>query len=60
MTSLMKNKNVELQGEVRKNLQDFLQKGVHQVAAGYVIYGTSTMLVYTTGHGVNGFTLNLF
>ena len=37
---------------------DFLQKGVHQVAAGYVIYGTSTMLVYTTGYGVNGFTLN--
>ena len=40
------------------NLEDFLQKGVHQVAAGYVIYGTSTMLVYNTGHGVNGFTLN--
>ena len=40
------------------NLEDFLQKGVNQVAAGYVIYGTSTMLVYTTGHGVNGFTLN--
>ena len=39
-------------------LEDFLQPGVHQVAAGYVIYGTSTMLVYTTGHGVNGFTLN--
>ena len=39
-------------------LDDFLQKGIHQVAAGYVIYGTSTMLVYTTGHGVNGFTLN--
>ena len=38
--------------------EDFLQKGVNQVAAGYVIYGTSTMLVYTTGHGVNGFTLN--
>lgn len=38
--------------------EDFLQKGKHQVAAGYVIYGTSTMLVYTTGHGVNGFTLN--
>ncbi|WP_338408938.1 class 1 fructose-bisphosphatase [uncultured Flavobacterium sp.] len=37
---------------------DFLQKGVNQVAAGYVIYGTSTMLVYTTGHGVHGFTLN--
>lgn len=39
-------------------IEDFLQKGVNQVAAGYVIYGTSTMLVYTTGHGVNGFTLN--
>ncbi len=39
-------------------LEDFLQKGSQQVAAGYVIYGTSTMLVYTTGHGVNGFTLN--
>lgn len=38
--------------------EDFLQKGVNQVAAGYVVYGTSTMLVYTTGHGVNGFTLN--
>ena len=39
-------------------MEDFLQKGICQVAAGYVIYGTSTMLVYTTGHGVNGFTLN--
>jgi fructose-1,6-bisphosphatase I len=39
-------------------LADFLQPGIAQVAAGYVIYGTSTMLVYTTGHGVNGFTLN--
>ena len=39
-------------------LEDFLQPGRRQVAAGYVIYGTSTMLVYTTGHGVNGFTLN--
>lgn len=39
-------------------LDDFLQKGVDQVAAGYVVYGTSTMLVYTTGDGVNGFTLN--
>jgi len=38
--------------------EDFLQPGIAQVAAGYVIYGTSTMLVYTTGHGVNGFTLN--
>ena len=39
-------------------IADFLQKGNKQVAAGYVVYGTSTMLVYTTGHGVNGFTLN--
>ena len=39
-------------------LEDFLQKGSKQVAAGYVVYGTSTMLVYTTGAGVNGFTLN--
>ncbi len=39
-------------------IEDFLQKGINQVAAGYIIYGTSTMLVYTTGHGVNGFTLN--
>jgi fructose-1,6-bisphosphatase I len=35
---------------------DILQKGADQVAAGYVLYGSSTMLVYTTGHGVNGFT----
>src|SRR5690606_6980929 len=39
-------------------IEDFLQPGNQQVAAGYVIYGTSTMLVYTTGAGVNGFTLN--
>lgn len=39
------------------NINDFLQPGDEQVAAGYVIYGSSTMLVYTTGHGVNGFTL---
>ncbi|TNF24297.1 MAG: class 1 fructose-bisphosphatase [Bacteroidetes bacterium] len=38
--------------------EDFMQKGTEQVAAGYVIYGSSTMLVYTTGHGVNGFTLD--
>jgi len=37
---------------------DFLQPGVNQVAAGYVIFGSSTMLVYTTGKGVNGFTLD--
>ncbi|HEA20345.1 hypothetical protein LCGC14_0881230 [marine sediment metagenome] len=39
-------------------LEDFLQPGKNQVAAGYIVYGTSTMLVYTTGDGVNGFTLN--
>lgn len=39
-------------------LEDFLQDGVEQVAAGYVLYGSSTMLVYTTGKGVNGFTLD--
>lgn len=39
-------------------LEDILQKGTKQVAAGYVIYGSSTMLVYTTGKGVNGFTLD--
>ncbi len=37
---------------------DFLQKGTELVAAGYVLYGTSTLLVYTTGSGVNGFTLD--
>lgn len=37
-------------------LEDFLQPGIRQVAAGYVIYGSSTMLVYTTGNGVHGFT----
>ncbi|WP_150451383.1 class 1 fructose-bisphosphatase [Arenibacter lacus] len=39
-------------------LEDFLQPGRNQIAAGYIVYGTSTMLVYTTGDGVNGFTLN--
>lgn len=38
--------------------EDFLQPGHKQVAAGYVIYGTSTMLVLSMGNGVNGFTLN--
>jgi fructose-1,6-bisphosphatase I len=36
--------------------EDVLQKGSEQVAAGYLLYGSSTMLVYTTGRGVNGFT----
>lgn len=40
------------------NIDDFLQKGSDQVASGYVIYGSSTMLVYTAGKGVNGFTLD--
>ena len=39
-------------------LDDFLQPGIQQVAAGYIIFGSSTMLVYTTGKGVNGFTLD--
>ena len=39
-------------------LEDFLQKGTKQVAAGYIIYGSSTMLVFTTGNGVNGFTFD--
>jgi len=37
---------------------DFLRPGKEQVAAGYVLYGSSTMLVYTTGNGVHGFTLD--
>jgi fructose-1,6-bisphosphatase I len=37
---------------------DVLQPGYKQIAAGYVLYGSSTMLVYTTGDGVNGFTLD--
>jgi len=39
-------------------LDDLLQPGTRQVAAGYVMYGSSTMLVYTTGQGVHGFTLD--
>lgn len=42
----------------KATLEDVLQQGTEQVAAGYVIYGSSTMLVYTTGKGVNGFTLD--
>jgi fructose-1,6-bisphosphatase I len=40
----------------KPGLEDVLQKGSEQVAAGYILYGSSTMMVYTTGHGVNGFT----
>jgi fructose-1,6-bisphosphatase I len=43
-------------GPVQK--EDFFQKGTELVAAGYVLYGTSTLLVYSTGRGVNGFTLD--
>ncbi len=39
-------------------IDDFLQEGIRQVAAGYVIYGSSTMMVFSTGRGVNGFTLD--
>ena len=42
----------------RAGTEDFLQEGNRMVAAGYVVYGSSTMLVYTTGKGVNGFTLD--
>src|SRR6201994_1957757 len=44
--------------EGKATMDDVLQRGTEQVAAGYVIYGSSTMLVYTTGKGVNGFTLD--
>ncbi len=42
----------------RGTLEDCLQPGTRQLAAGYVVYGSSTMLVYTTGAGVHGFTLD--
>jgi fructose-1,6-bisphosphatase I len=40
------------------NEKDFLKKGIQQLAAGYIVYGSSTMLVYATRRGVNGFTLD--
>jgi fructose-1,6-bisphosphatase I len=45
-------------GETEVSLEAALQPGVQQVGAGYVVYGSSTMLVYSTGFGVNGFTLD--
>ena len=39
-------------------IEDCLQEGVKQVAAGYIVYGSSTIMVYTAGHGVHGFTLD--
>ena len=50
-------RRITQRGEKVRN-EDFLQDGSKQVAAGYIIYGSSTMLVYTTGNGVNGFTLD--
>lgn len=46
------------QGVINPKLEDFLQPGTQQVCAGYALYGSSTMLVLTTGNGVNGFTLD--
>ena len=43
---------------MRGEMEDLLQRGKYQKAAGYIIYGSSTMLVYTTGQGVHGFTLD--
>jgi fructose-1,6-bisphosphatase I len=43
---------------IKPRVEDFLLKGVEQVCAGFVLYGPSTMMVLTTGHGVNGFTLD--
>ncbi len=45
-------------GDGPGTMEDCLQQGMNQVAAGYVIYGSSTMLVYTAGSGVHGFTLD--
>jgi fructose-1,6-bisphosphatase I len=48
----------KVSGGPRGTLEDCLQPGYKQATAGYVIYGSSTMLVYTTGQGVHGFTLD--
>jgi len=48
----------KISGAPKGTLDDFLQPGRKQVAAGYIIYGSSTMLVYTAGQGVHGFTLD--
>jgi fructose-1,6-bisphosphatase I len=50
-------RRVTPQGSIASR-EDFLQKGLQQVAAGYIVYGSSTMLVYGTRRGVNGFTLD--
>lgn len=46
------------EGDGQGTMEDCLRKGSEQVAAGYIVYGSSTMLVYTTGSGVYGFTLD--
>lgn len=46
------------EGVSNPNVKDFLQPGIMQVCSGYALYGSSTMLVITTGYGVNGFTLD--
>ena len=50
-------RRVTAQGTIASK-EDFLQSGIKQVAAGYIVYGSSTMLVYGTRRGVNGFTLD--
>ncbi len=45
-------------GTDEPQLKNFLQKGSEQICAGFVLYGPSTMMILTTGHGVNGFTLD--
>ncbi len=50
-------RRVTLQGTIATK-EDFLQSGIKQVAAGYIVYGSSTMLVYGSRRGVNGFTLD--
>lgn len=47
-----------ISSEGKGTIEDLLQRGSSLVAAGYIIYGSSTVLVYTTGNGVNGFTLD--
>lgn len=48
-------RRISPQGQ-KVNIEDFLQPGTKQIAAGYIIYGSSTMMVYTTGLGTTGFT----
>ncbi len=49
---------LKCQSTNQPTMDDFLKSGVEQVCAGFVLYGPSTMLIITTGHGVNGFTLD--